>query len=290
MTDIFLTGSTGAIGQRILPKLEGKNFKVSTINLRELIKINSNIQSAENSWMIHLASINSKMREQDIQIEKNMIEKAIDISLRHGIKNFIFFSSSKVYPATSDKSLSSEDSKTCLIDPYSKGKIECELILKSNAEKFKSVSILRLAPVLMRSPSSNVNLLFKICENLPLVPLFSVGNENLRSFLSFKNLELFLETYLKKDLEGLSILNICDQSPIATNLLINEFLDKNRPKAIRFHLPRSLEYIALRMPILGKKLNSLYADNVINNYKITQELSNLNLLETAEAIKLYGLK
>ena len=35
MTDIYITGSTGAIGSRILPKLEEKNFRVTQINLRE---------------------------------------------------------------------------------------------------------------------------------------------------------------------------------------------------------------------------------------------------------------
>ena len=289
MIDIFITGSTGAIGQRILPKLEEKNFNVTPINLRKPNNSGCDSQSSENSWMIHLASINSKMTEEDIHVEKNMIESAIDIALTKGIKNFIFFSSSKLYPASCNKNLSAEDSDPCITDPYSKGKMECELILKAKAEKFKSVSIFRLAPVLIRSPSSNVNLLFKICEILPLIPLFPVGDKNLRSFLSFKNLELFLVSYLQRNLEGLSILNICDKSPITTNMLINKFLDKYRSKTIRFRVPKFLEYLLLNLPILGKKLNSLFANNIIDNYKINQALPELDLLETSDAIRLYGL-
>ena len=290
MIDIFITGSTGAIGQRILPKLEEKNFNVTPINLRKPNHSGSDCQSSEDSWMIHLASINSKITEEDICIEKNMIESAIDIALTKGIKNFIFFSSSKLYPATFDKNLSAEDSDPCITDSYSKGKMECELILKAKAEKFKSVSIFRLAPVLIRSPSSNVNLLFKICEMLPLMPLFPSGDKNLRSFLSFKNLELLLESYLQKNLEGFYIFNICDKSPITTNMLINNFLDKYRSKTTRFRLLTLLEFMLLKMPILGKKLNSLFANNIINNYKINQALPDLDILETSEAIKLYGLK
>jgi len=290
MTDIIITGSTGAIGQRILPKLEKKNFNIIPINLRKQDNLGRNEKCSENSWMIHLASINSKITEEDINIEKKMIESAVDIALKKGVRNFIFFSSSKLYPATCNKNLSSEDSDPYLGDAYSKGKMECELILKANADKFKSVSIFRLAPVLIRSPSSNINLLFKICEMLPLVPLFPAGDKNLRSFLSFKNLELFLDSYMLKDLEGINILNICDKSPIATNMLINEFLDKHRPEKIRFRLPKFLEYLFLNMPILGKKLRLLFADNIIDNYKINQELPNLNLLETSEAIRLHGIQ
>ena len=43
MIDIFITGSTGAIGQRILPKLEEKNFNViSLVRYKSSIKNNSN--------------------------------------------------------------------------------------------------------------------------------------------------------------------------------------------------------------------------------------------------------
>jgi len=290
MIDIFITGSTGAIGQRILPKLEEKNFNVIPINLRNQNRSGTNEKSSENSWMMHLASINSKMTEEDICIEKNMIECAIDIALIKEVKNFIFFSSSKLYPATVKKDLSSERSDTVFLDSYSKGKMECELILKANAYKFKSVSIFRLAPVLIRSPSSNINLLFKVCDILPLMPLFPAGDKNFRSFLSLKNLELFLETYMYKNLEGLNILNVCDKSPISTNMLINEFLDKHRPKIIRFRIPKFLEQLLVNMPILGKKLNLLFLNNIIDNNKIKKELPNLNLLETSEAIRLYGLQ
>jgi len=54
-------------------------------------------------------------------------------------------------------------------------------------------------------------------------------------------------------------------------------------------LPKFLEHLALNMPILGKKLNSLYADHVIDNYKITNEFSGLNFQQTSEVIRLYGL-
>jgi nucleoside-diphosphate-sugar epimerase len=289
MKDIFITGSTGAIGQRILPKLEEKNFNITPINLRKKSNSGGEAKSSEDSWMIHLASINSKITKEDISVEKNMIKSAINIALVNGVKNFIFFSTSKLYPATSNKNLSSEDSDPYLADPYSKGKMECELVLKANSEKFKSVSIFRLAPVLIRSPSSNINLLLKMCEILPLMPLFSAGDKNFRSFLSLQNLEMFLEAYLNKDMEGINILNLCDPSPITTNMLINGFLDKHRANLTRLRLPKFLEHLALNMPILGKKLNSLYADHVIDNYKITNEFPDLNFQQTSEAIRLYGL-
>jgi len=200
MKDIFITGSTGAIGQRILPKLEEKNFNITPINLRKKSNSWGEAKSSEDSWMIHLASVNSKITEEDIKVEKNMIESAINIALVNRVKNFIFFSTSKLYPATSNKNFSSEDSDPYLADPYSMGKMECELVLKAHSKKFKSVSIFRLAPVLIRSPSSNINLLLKMCEILPLMPLFSAGDKNFRSFLSLQNLEMFLEAYLNKDM------------------------------------------------------------------------------------------
>ena len=289
MIDIFITGSSGAIGQRILPKLEEKNFRITPINLRKLNNLESIRQASDNSWMIHLASINSKISSEQINIEENMIKSAIDIALLKGVQNFIFFSSSKLYPATDKQNLASEASDTVLKDPYSKSKINCELILKAHAEKFKSASVFRLAPVLIRSPSSNVNLLFKICEIIPVIPLFPAGNTNRRSFLSLRNLEIFLQAYIEQCAEGYNVLNVCDRSPISTNFLINEFLDKYRPNVAKFCVPKFLEYLALNLPILGKRLHLLYADNVIDNDKIRNQYSNLNLLETSEAIRLHGL-
>jgi len=289
MTDIYITGSTGAIGSRILPKLEEKNFRVTQINLREPNNLAENDLPSENSWFIHLASQNSKMSETDIQTEKKLIKSAIDIAKSQGVANFIFFSSSKLYPATDDRNLSSENSDTLLSDPYSKGKMECELLAQASLENFKSVSIFRLAPVLLRSPSSNINLLFRMCEMLPFIPIFSEGNKNRRSFLSFKNLMHFLEVYLQRDLRGFNILNVCDHSPISTNSLINNFLEEYRPNVSRILLPKFIERFILSTPLIGKKLYSMYANNVIDNSKIYDEIPDLKLMETSEAIKSYGL-
>jgi len=290
MKEILLSGSSGALGSVISSKLKENNFKVTDINLRHPSNIISELSYPENSFFIHLASNNSKMNIDNIVDEVSILNNAIDIAKKNKVAHFVFFSTSKLYPASNDESEVNEDSKIFTNDPYTIGKHKCEELTKVNLRYFESITILRLAPVLVRSPSSNMNMLFKICEIMPFIPFFSRGDENQRSFLSMHNLINFILLLLTVNCKGLRIYNLCDQAPISTNDLIESFLQKYRPNANKFYLPKFIEPAILNFPVIGKKLRSMYENNLLSNKKLKTDFTSLKLLDTKINMELNGLQ
>ena len=289
MTDVFMSGSTGTLGKIILPNLQKKDFDVIPINLRIPASSQSKPSNLNHSFLLHLASQNSTMRSRDMDKELDLLASALDVAERNKIQHFIFFSTSKLYPATADFNLTQEDSNIFATEPYVIGKNKCESLLENKLDCFKSITILRLAPVLVKSKSSNMNTLFKICELLPIIPMFPTGNKNRRSFLSCINLFNFLTMLLRTDPKGFQVINLCDNQPVSTNALIESFLKRYRPKAIRLPIPFFIELLMLALPVIGKKLQSMFMDNVLANENIKSSFPDFELLDTEKVMEFKGL-
>ena len=104
--NIALTGSSGLIGSKILKYLRDLNHEVLCISSshsshKDNIFLYEELQSKEMSFnadfMIHLASINSNLKESEIPLEIELLNKAIDCMENLNCKNVIFFSTIKVY-------------------------------------------------------------------------------------------------------------------------------------------------------------------------------------------------
>jgi len=284
--NLLISGSTGNIGKTILAKFKEKHFNVIPINLRFASTLSSNLGllNQEDSFFFHLASQNSNMSAKNIREETNLIKSAIDIAKINAVQNFVFFSTSKLYPATDNIDDTNENSEVFSNDPYTEGKKDCELILMENINYFKSITILRLAPVLVESNSSNLNTLFRMCNKLPIIPFFPKGDSNKRSFLSMVNLINYLFILLKKNNQGLNTINICDNNFISTNRLIEIFLNHSKPHALRISIPKYLESFILKLPLIGSKLNAMFLDALLDNQKIKGENSEFKLQDTEQAM------
>ena len=148
--NIFLTGSTGLIGNQILKKFSKSNFIYAIIkSKKKKIFKNKNIKyivkNLEKKFdfnekidvVIHLAAKVQKKSKinynHNYKITKNVLEATAPIC-----KKFIFASSQMVY-GNADKINIKEDEKIFKnkLDFYGLSKIKCEELLKKYQKKFK---------------------------------------------------------------------------------------------------------------------------------------------------------
>ena len=277
--NIALTGSSGSIGSLLINDLKKAGHKVLSISSSQSIQ-DQNIFSYEEVMLghtdtkadliIHLASANSSLDAFQIDEEVNLAKKVLKSMNALDCKKIIFFSSIKVYGenSSSDKLLTEES----LLEPkssYGEAKMKSEnfFIDMASVENFEYV-ILRLPPLLIDNPSSNIGKFFYFIRRGLPVPSFSKGNENKKSFLTYENLLTSLELILdSKEKINNGIFNLADPTSISTNSLLERIgtIVGRKPKII--HLPDFIYNLMLRVNVLQSILNRLYGDLDISNKK-----------------------
>ncbi len=277
--NIALTGSSGSIGSLLINDLKKAGHKVLSISSSQSIQ-DQNIFSYEEVMLghtdtkadiiIHLASANSSLDAFQIDEEVNLAKKVLKSMNALDCKKIIFFSSIKVYGenSSSDKLLTEES----LLEPkssYGEAKMKSEnfFIDMASVENFNYV-ILRLPPLLIDNPSSNIGKFFYFIRRGFPVPSFSKGNENKKSFLTYENLLTSLELILdSKEKINNGIFNLADPTSISTNSLLERIgtIVGRKPKII--HLPDFIYNLMLRVNVLQSILNRLYGDLDISNKK-----------------------
>jgi nucleoside-diphosphate-sugar epimerase len=165
MKNVFITGGAGYVGSKLVPKLLNLGYKVTVYDLmiygeevlednKNLNKIKGDIRNQEllnkalkgSNIVIHLACISN-----DPSFELNPIlgksinldafEPLVKLSIKNGIKKFIYASSSSVYGIKKEKNVT-EDMKLEPLTDYSKFKADCEKILnKYSSDDFITTTI-----------------------------------------------------------------------------------------------------------------------------------------------------
>ncbi len=283
--NIAVTGSSGLIGSFLLKDLKKANHSVLCISSSKSIhheniftyeEILSGKTNAKVDFLIHLASINSNLNESQINEELNLSKKVFQSMCALDCKKIIFFSSIKVYGENSF--VQKEYSEESLLEPesyYGEAKKKCEnfFIDMASDENFSYI-ILRLSPLILEHPNSNIGKFFYfIRKGFPL-PSFQKGNHNKRSFLSYDNLikSLFIILDNKISVQN-EIFNLADPISISTHSLINKIgsMVGKKPKIIK--LPNFLFKLMMRVNRLQSLLNRLYGNFSISSEKFKNTFS-----------------
>ena len=201
---ILITGSAGYIGSELCKSLEIKkikyigidslkySYRFNIFNTKKFIKscisnekkIFEILKKYKVSTVIHTAAyayVNDAERNKEKYKMNNILKtkKFINITIHHGIKNFIFLSSSNVY--SENKKHFSENDKTKPKNFYGKTKLNIEKFLSQKKSKFNNLIVLRLFNIIGLTkkfkPKNFGNykyqrflfmVLFKMKKNLPL--------------------------------------------------------------------------------------------------------------------------
>ena len=227
MKKILITGGGGYVGSALTDYLIQKGYFVTVYDLflygTKVFNTNKNIKLIEgdirdqklfelsvkkHDAVIHLACIsNDPSFELNPNLGKSInydaFEPIVKISLKNGVKRFIYASSSSVYGIKLESNVNEEMSLEPLTN-YSKFKAECEnILMRYKSETFETV-VIRPATVCGYSKRQRLDVIVNILTNLAYhkkaITVF--GGEQLRPNIHIKDMlrayELLLETESSK--------------------------------------------------------------------------------------------
>lgn len=294
---VFITGSTGFVGQNLISSLKKDDVclldrnQLSNITIRELETADSIIHLAGKAHDLKKTSSPDEYYAVNFELTK----KLYNAFLKSDAKKFIFISSVKAC-ADSVNGILSEDDVPHPKTHYGKSKLMAEEYIKSQLlPEGKSYYILR--PCMIHGPGNkgNLNLLYKFVEKGIPYPLAAF--ENKRSFLSVENLCFVIKSLLVKDIPS-GIYNVADDEALSTNEVVEILSESIGTKARLWKISSSfIRFIAkigdkIKLPLNSERLDKLVENYVVSNEKIKSVLSTDfpiksrdGLLQTADSFK-----
>lgn len=273
MKKIFITGSTGFIGNNLVSELKKRNisFVAGDRSLYGDMVTQKNWENLLSNCdiIIHLAARVHVMNETSTDplalFRQSNVEATLNIARAAktaGVKRFVYLSSIKVNgEETFDRPFSASD----LADPqdaYGISKMEAESeLLKLNEPGVFEIVIIR--PPLVYGPGVKANfekLFYFVNRDLP-IPFGLVKNK--RSLVSVLNLVDLIITTLSHPKAGGEVFMVSDDHDLSLRELI-ELMAKAQGKFAHL-LPVPVGFMKLAAKILGKKS---YADRLFGNLQV----------------------
>ena len=274
MKSIFITGSSGFVGQNII-KYFNSIYEFYKFSKNDEININQDV-------VLHFAGKahdlkNTSNAEEYYIVNTELTKQLVDNFLESDAKVLITLSSVKAVADKLDCELTEEYIPNPLTH-YGKSKLLAEqYIFGKEIPEGKRVYILR--PCMIHGPGNkgNINLLFKIVSKGLPWPLGEFKNK--RSFCSIDNLCFIINELIENDNVPSGVYNIADDEPISTIELINLIsvaLGKN-PHIwnVPQSLIKSLSKIGdiLSLPLNSERLYKLTETYIVSNNKIINAIN-----------------
>ena len=285
MKNIFITGSTGFVGENVI-KYFNSEFDFYRFSKNQEININQDI-------VLHFAGKAHDLKRTSnsneyYKINTELTKKVFDAFLNSDAKLFIIISSVKAVVDELDCVLTEEHIPNP-ITHYGKSKLLAEeYILNNPIPAGKRVYILR--PCMIHGPGNkgNLNLLYNyISKGFPW-PLGIF--ENKRSFCSIDNLCFIIKELIINVQIPSGIYNISDDEPVSTNELVKLIALSHNHNLYIWKIPKSIIYILfklgdlLKLPLNTERLNKLTETFIVSNNKISQEINKSLPLSTKEGL------
>ena len=234
VSNIFLTGSSGFIGQRFL------EYNKDKLSVRAISLINQDINKIDFSnidVIVHMAGKAHQMTKIDdsiyFEVNTELTKKLALAAKTNGISHFIFISTIKVFGEHQNSILTEESKCEPIDDPYGQSKLDAELFLKSIETPDFVVSIIR--PPLVYGPGVKGNLIrfLKLADSNKWLPF--AGIDNRRTMVYLDNLIELINRIIYQKKSGIFL--AADDKPMSTTFLIEEMRKSiNRPIRL-FRMP-----------------------------------------------------
>jgi nucleoside-diphosphate-sugar epimerase len=252
--NILITGVNGFVG-RYLSKSWRKEHRIIGIDINKtfnedvecIYDLNHLDKPLDSDVIIHLAG---KAQDSTINVDFNSYFEAntkltkivFDSFLQSSARKFIFFSSVKAVVDQFPDGILTEDINPCPIGPYGISKLKAEnyLLSKFDEARIKGKSVFLLRPCMIHGPGSkgNLKLLYNVVNRR--IPWPFGAYDNLRSFCSIENLLFVLNRMILNDELKSGVFNVCDDTPISTNGIIQIISEEINKNAIVLRFPKIL--------------------------------------------------
>lgn len=286
MKNIFITGSTGFVGENVKIYFNSK-YNFYTFPKNEEINILQEV-------VLHFAGKAHDLRnvsttDEYYKVNTDLTKHIFDAFLTSNAKVFITLSSVKAVADKVEGELS-EEITPIPITHYGKSKLLAEqYILSQSVPKGKRVYVLR--PCMIHGPGNkgNLNLLYSlVSKGLP----WPLGNfKNLRSYLSIENLCFIIKELIERDDIPSGVYNVADDEPLSTNELIQLIAESNGKKSRILKLSKPfISALArggdfLKLPLNSERLQKLTESYLVSNAKIKKALGKPLPVSSKEGLK-----
>lgn len=269
MKNIYITGSSGFVGQYFLKKFKNI-FNFIAYQKGEEIKIFDEI-------ILHFAGKSNDLKfvscpEEYYSVNTEFTMQIFDAFLKSESYVFIFLSSVKAIKDEVEIELF-EDEIATPITHYGKSKLLAEeYILSKEIPCGKRFYILRSSMIHGPGNRGNLNSLFQLgTYNIPWI----LGAfENKRSFCNIENLMFILKEIIDRDDIPSGVYNVADDESLSTNEVISILAESLNKKPFIWKVSKSLiQFVAklgnvLKLPLNEERLHKLTGSYVVSNKKI----------------------
>tara|TARA_B100000575_G_C23022186_1_gene588593 strand:+ start:50 stop:976 length:927 start_codon:yes stop_codon:yes gene_type:complete len=281
MKDILISGSTGFVGQNLLPYLALNGLNTVGISRNQTIyncitynDLNNAVWSNSFS-MVHLAGkahdLKKTSEDKDYYKANTELTRTLfDQFLQSDCEVFIFMSSVKAV-ADEVTGVLNEDVTPKPTTVYGKSKLAAEnYILSKETPSNKRVYILR--PCMIHGPinKGNLNLLYNLVSKR--IPWILGSFQNKRSYCSVDNLLFVINQLIKNTTIPSGVYNVADNGYLSTNEIISLISNSNNQKPIIYNIPPVIiKFIAKIGDIVPLPLNSERLKKLTDSYMVSNE-------------------
>ncbi|MFA4870266.1 MAG: NAD-dependent epimerase/dehydratase family protein [Pedobacter sp.] len=289
---ISITGSSGFVGQNLIPYLENEGYTINSISREVLSTFDSKVFK-NTEVIIHLAGKAHDLKgtsnaDEYYQVNFELTKRLYDAFLKSDAKKFIFISSVKAAADVVGGVLTegiNPDPQT----HYGKSKLMAEQYIQNQAlPEGKYCYILR--PCMIHGPGNkgNLNLLYKFVQKGVPYPLAAF--ENKRSFLSVENFCFVVAKIIEKDILS-GVYQLADDESLSTNEVVCVLAASLNKEPRLWKVPSNLiKGLAIlgdffKLPLNTGRLRKLTENYTVSNEKIKSALGIDFPLTTKEGLK-----
>lgn len=261
MKKILITGANSFIGSYFKKHTSHNVLEVDLLSVAS-----DEIDFTNVDVVFHVAAIvhQDQGTPDDIYYRVNR-DLAVDVARNaklHGVKQFVFMSTVKVYGENSSLENPWTETSECFpTDAYGKSKLEAEHILSTLSEDSFFVTIIRTPVVYGANVKGNIRKIAQLVSRVPIIPLGNI--KNIRAMVYIGNLVALINICIDKRYAGIAL--AADNVSIGTSDLVHHLVGACHKKRYVMMFPSWAQWLIKKIkPTFYQRLfGSMVIDNSV---------------------------
>jgi UDP-glucuronate 4-epimerase len=248
----------------VSPLIARDGFRMVEGDIRDTALLSDVFSENNISLVAHLAaragvrpSIQQPVLYQDINIRGTI--NLLEASRTHGVKRFIFASSSSVYGLNSQVPFSEDAKVDCPASPYGASKAAAELFCRTYHQLYGlPIAVLRFFTVYgpRQRPEMAIHMFTRMIDSAEEIPVFGDGTSQ-RDYTYISDIVDGITQALTRPIRGFEIFNLGNSNPVSLDYLISLIENALGKKARINRLPLQAGDVLITFADISKAKNLL---------------------------------